>query len=214
LEDDKATVAVAAPAPAAEEVKTVSKSTMVTVVQLDETFIDFWGDALLDPISSTWPNFVICKLKNSISGAEIANKPVEWLVIKHAYSRVVSPPTPQVKSRLPQSSKKQRLSYLKPSFWFDLSSSRMATTLAATRKWLNFFDGPIERLQWRGENHAALSLYTIFTRSGVQNGDWLLWLSVPGLFGTRPAVILASYPFATQSVLLVLVTKRKMGSTL
>jgi hypothetical protein len=53
LEDDKATVAVAAPAPAAEEVKTVSKSTMVTVVQLDETFIDFWGDALLDPISST-----------------------------------------------------------------------------------------------------------------------------------------------------------------
>jgi hypothetical protein len=78
----KATVAVAAPVPAAEEMKTVSKSTMVMVVQLDEAFIDFWGDALLDPISSTWPNFVICNLKNSISRAEIANELVEWLVIE------------------------------------------------------------------------------------------------------------------------------------
>jgi hypothetical protein len=61
-----------------ESFKVTTKSTSVTVIQLDEAFIDFWSDALLDPISRDWPNFVICKLKNPITSLE---KPIEWLVI-------------------------------------------------------------------------------------------------------------------------------------
>jgi len=34
-----------------------------SVVLLNEAFINFWGDALLDPISAKCPKFVICKLK-------------------------------------------------------------------------------------------------------------------------------------------------------
>jgi hypothetical protein len=62
--------------------------TSISLIQLDEAFIDFWSDALLDPISATWPAFVICKLK------ALPEATVSWLIIEQTYSpHVSSPPT-------------------------------------------------------------------------------------------------------------------------
>ncbi|KIP06575.1 hypothetical protein PHLGIDRAFT_452814 [Phlebiopsis gigantea 11061_1 CR5-6] len=35
----------------------------VDLVQVDESFFDFWNDALLDPIATSWPAFAVCQLK-------------------------------------------------------------------------------------------------------------------------------------------------------
>jgi hypothetical protein len=43
----------------------VSKSTIVSLTMLDEAFVHFWHDALLDPIVSSFPSFVICKLSDA-----------------------------------------------------------------------------------------------------------------------------------------------------
>ncbi|KDQ52460.1 hypothetical protein JAAARDRAFT_61984 [Jaapia argillacea MUCL 33604] len=73
-----------------------AKVASITLIQLDEAFVDFWSDALLDPISSTWPSFVVCQLRN-LSGLQTPdNKPVNWLVIEHAYT--VPPPPPVVET--------------------------------------------------------------------------------------------------------------------
>jgi hypothetical protein len=70
-----------------EEQHLVSKTTQVSMIQLDEAFIDFWNDALLDPISSTWPAFVICRLKPLPELLQVAGgRSVGWLVIEQTYS--------------------------------------------------------------------------------------------------------------------------------
>ncbi|KAH0579561.1 hypothetical protein H2248_002413 [Termitomyces sp. 'cryptogamus'] len=81
------------PSPSAvpSPVKAVAKSTHVSLVQLDEAFIDFWSDALLDPISSSWPAFIICKLRNTET--EVDGKRIEWLVLEQAFKRP-TPPSP------------------------------------------------------------------------------------------------------------------------
>jgi hypothetical protein len=38
-------------------------------IQLDEAFVDFWSDAVLDPISASWPTFVVCKLNPGVGVA-------------------------------------------------------------------------------------------------------------------------------------------------
>ena len=73
------------------------KSTLkgVELVQIDEAFFDFWSDALLDPISSDWPFFVVCQLKDSTSKASL-------LVIEQTFSRPappLPPPTPTIDRR-------------------------------------------------------------------------------------------------------------------
>ncbi|EGN92637.1 hypothetical protein SERLA73DRAFT_99021, partial [Serpula lacrymans var. lacrymans S7.3] len=57
------------------------------MVQIDEAFIDFWSDAVVDPISVGWPTFVICKLKPLAGVENGSGHPIEWVVIEQAYSR-------------------------------------------------------------------------------------------------------------------------------
>jgi hypothetical protein len=64
-----------------------SKSSKVSLIQLDEAFIDFWSDALLDPISSDWPAFIICKLKPCILDGDAADTSLGWLVIEQMFSK-------------------------------------------------------------------------------------------------------------------------------
>lgn len=64
-------------------------------VQIDEAFIDFWGDALTDPISSNWPPFVLCKLKSDVGLKTKSGKTVDWLVIERSY---VEPAIPEPQS--------------------------------------------------------------------------------------------------------------------
>lgn len=77
-----------------EAPKLVSKSIPVSLVQIDEAFIEFWVDALLDPISSNWPPFVLCKLKSSLPDLSIDDKRVEYLIVEHVFVPKPPPPTP------------------------------------------------------------------------------------------------------------------------
>lgn len=107
-------------------------------VQIDEAFIDFWGDALTDPISSNWPPFVLCKLKSDAGIKTKSGKAVDWVVIERSYIQPAIPepqspdgmsefggrratsPRPSIASQGTFSSAKKRFSI------FNTSGSRMS----------------------------------------------------------------------------------------
>ncbi|KAG1750436.1 uncharacterized protein EDB91DRAFT_1078472 [Suillus paluster] len=97
----------------------------VHMAQVDEAFIDFWSDAIADPITENWPSFVICGLKPLH-----ANEAVNWLIIEQTYVRQQSP-----RPRATSPERRGRTSP-RPSFRSDISG-----TFAATRKRLSFFSG-------------------------------------------------------------------------
>ncbi|PSR71622.1 hypothetical protein PHLCEN_2v12475 [Hermanssonia centrifuga] len=74
-------------AGAAEEIPRKPFLTQVSTVQIDEAFFEFWSDSLLDPVSSSWPAFVVCQLKPS-------TWKVNLLVIEHSYTYPPPPPPP------------------------------------------------------------------------------------------------------------------------
>ena len=81
-----------------EEPKTIIKASQLQIIQLDEAFIDFWSDSLLDPISADWPTFIICKFKSSlvpeltfgVAEEGQKQKTIQWLVLEQAYT--IRPP--------------------------------------------------------------------------------------------------------------------------
>ena len=102
-------------------------------VQLDEAFVDFWSDALTDPISSNWPPFVLCKVKPGVVRTTKSGKKVDWLIIErsyinpavpelsdsgHQYGRRATSPRPSIASQGTFSSAKKRFSL------FSTSGSR------------------------------------------------------------------------------------------
>ena len=93
------------PKPAPEEYedpKLVLAST--EVVQLDEAFIEFWRDAIVDPVSSDWPHFVIGELRQPLTPrspptpAEDGEAPsgnlISWIIVEEKILRTTPPPTP------------------------------------------------------------------------------------------------------------------------
>ncbi|CDO69960.1 hypothetical protein BN946_scf184836.g34 [Trametes cinnabarina] len=112
-----------------------SKSTVVDLVKLDEAFIDFWSDALLDPISADWPNFVVAQLK-SLPGVELDGKPVNWLVLEQRFVAPPPPPPPPVPEA--DATAPKRASSPRPSMRSEMSGRR-SSTLAAAKKRLTFF---------------------------------------------------------------------------
>lgn len=111
-----------APPPATASPPATSKTTLITKVNLDEAFIDFWADSLLDPISKRWPRFVLCQLKPLPAAAAAAAAPVTpnpaWLVIEQRFVRpapvssvkdeaeaTVPPARPRASSPRPESSR-------------------------------------------------------------------------------------------------------------
>ncbi|KAJ7102276.1 hypothetical protein B0H15DRAFT_813958 [Mycena belliarum] len=113
--------------PAAHEEKEVkqgkSKATKFAVVQLDEAFIDFWSDALLDPISSDWPAFVVCKIKSSVPANTADGKKIGWLIIEQ---RLVTarPPLSVVTTTEKEPQARPRPTSPKPSFHSDSKSTK------------------------------------------------------------------------------------------
>lgn len=102
-----------------------TKLASVHMTQVDEAFIDFWSDAITDPITKNWPSFVICGLKPLP-----ANEAVSWLIVEQTYVRQ-QPPQPR------QASPERRgRTSPRPSFRSDISG-----TFAATRKRFSFFGG-------------------------------------------------------------------------
>ncbi|KAN0115829.1 hypothetical protein V8E52_006538 [Russula decolorans] len=66
-----------------------SKTTLVAKVNLDEAFIDFWANSLLDPVLKHWPCFVICQLKPLPPASTSASPTPTWLVIEQRLTCVV-----------------------------------------------------------------------------------------------------------------------------
>ncbi|KAG5638831.1 hypothetical protein H0H81_009602 [Sphagnurus paluster] len=132
LESSRATRHTDSPKSDKDSLKTFSRSTHVSLVQLDEAFIDFWSDALLDPISSTWPAFVICKLKNTLPGIEVDGKRIEWLVVEQTYKRPAPTPTSSThEGPTPDSARRNRAS--------SPNSFRSEATINSVRKRFSFF---------------------------------------------------------------------------
>ncbi|KAG1767352.1 hypothetical protein EV702DRAFT_752982 [Suillus placidus] len=102
-----------------------TKLASVHMTQVDEAFIDFWSDAIADPITENWPSFVICGLKPLP-----ANEAVSWLIVEQTYVRL-QPSQPR-----PTSPERRGRTSPRPSFRSDISG-----TFAATRKRLSFFSG-------------------------------------------------------------------------
>lgn len=72
-----------------------STITEASIVELDEAFVDFWYDALGDPVASSWPNFVLARLKQSVaSQLNVDGKVVEWVIVEQAFTKPPPPPTP------------------------------------------------------------------------------------------------------------------------
>lgn len=113
------------PQPSIVETKLAS----VHVVQVDEAFIDFWSDAIVDPISANWPTFVVCGLKQNSS----AEQPIRWLVIEQAYGRQ----QPQ-SSRAPSPDGRRGRSP-RPSFRSDISGFRINSVFSSARKRFSAF---------------------------------------------------------------------------
>ena len=81
------------PSQSESPIKFASRSYPLSVVEIDEAFIEFWVDALLDPVASTWHKFIVCKLRPSVSELTIEQKRVQYVVVEQVF---VPKPTPQV----------------------------------------------------------------------------------------------------------------------
>ncbi|KAG2135354.1 uncharacterized protein EDB93DRAFT_1254271 [Suillus bovinus] len=102
-----------------------TKLASVHMTQVDEAFIDFWSDAITDPITANWPSFVICGLKPLP-----AKEAVSWLIVEQVYVRQ-QPPQPS-----PASPERRGRTSPRPSLRSEISG-----TFAATRKRFSFLGG-------------------------------------------------------------------------
>lgn len=82
-----------------------------SLVKLDEAFVDFWADTLLDSVGQSWPTFVVCQLKPMPNlKVKDTTKSIEWIVIEQVVAAPVAPvkeaepePLPPVPSTPPRS---------------------------------------------------------------------------------------------------------------
>jgi hypothetical protein len=118
-----------------------SKATLVAKVKLDEAFIDFWVDSLLDPVLKRWPSFVLCQLKPLPPASTSASPTPTWLVIEQRLVRVVPVAPPVMKEAevtippaRPRASS-PRASSPRP------ESSRLSSAFSIASKRFTFFTG-------------------------------------------------------------------------
>jgi hypothetical protein len=103
-----------------EDPKLTSSLKRIEFVEVDEAFADFWNDALLDPISSEWPSFVIGQLKSPDKAS--------LLLIEQTYSRP-APPLPPAPEAVPR-----------PSMSASVASGRKSFTFSPAIKRFSFFN--------------------------------------------------------------------------
>ncbi|PPQ91621.1 hypothetical protein CVT25_012802 [Psilocybe cyanescens] len=99
--------------PVKKEATAIVRATKLEVIALDEAFIDFWSDSLLDPITATWPTFIICKFKSTLV-PQLRYGPIEegqkqktlkWLVLEQAFTVRPAPPPSPTLVPLPESAR-------------------------------------------------------------------------------------------------------------
>ncbi|KAI0270688.1 hypothetical protein BC834DRAFT_931437 [Gloeopeniophorella convolvens] len=142
-----ATVPPPLPAPPAPP---ISKTTLIAKVKIDEAFIDFWADALLDPISKSWPRFVICQFKarsDAPASPSTPNAAPSWLVVEQRFVRPPPPPAPvPAPAAVPASPTREeaepvarpRASSPRPSLRAETSRLSSAFSLSSKKRF-NFF---------------------------------------------------------------------------
>ncbi|KAH8077379.1 hypothetical protein BXZ70DRAFT_700062 [Cristinia sonorae] len=125
--------------PADEPKPAKTQTSFIDLIKLDEAFIDFWSDALTDPIlTSNWPTFVLCQLKANLPFAAETpeGKPIQWLVIEHAFTYPPPPPPPPApvpEPVSPTTSNTKRAASPRPSIQSNISSRKSSTFSARTR---------------------------------------------------------------------------------
>jgi hypothetical protein len=115
-----------------------SKTTLIEKVKLDEAFIDFWTDSLLDAVLKHWPRFVLCQLRPLPSPAMPAASTPAWLVIEQRFVRVVpvaSPVKEEVEVTVPPARPRPRPSSPRS------ESSRLSSAFSIASKRFTFFTG-------------------------------------------------------------------------
>ncbi|THH30472.1 hypothetical protein EUX98_g3724 [Antrodiella citrinella] len=124
--------AEAAPIDVLKSAKT--RTSLISLIKLDEAFIDFWSDALTDPaLTTNWPTFVLCQLKANLPATVTSSdgKPIKWLVVEHAFT--YPPPPPPA----PEPASPRRAASPRPSIQSNISSRKSSTFTSRTR--FNFF---------------------------------------------------------------------------
>jgi hypothetical protein len=134
------TVRAATPPPADEP---KPRTTQVLPVQLDEAFVDAWADALTDPVSAQWPQFVLAQLKAPlrIPNASQGNE-IEWVVLERTFTRPAPPPRPAAASTpalSPSSSTSPTPAKSTASPRPSAGAERMSSTFSATKRRFGFF---------------------------------------------------------------------------
>ena len=84
------------PSQSESPIKFASRSYPLSVVEIDEAFIEFWVDALLDPVASTWHKFIVCKLRPSVSEFTIEQKRVQYVVVEQVFFPKPAPQVPTI----------------------------------------------------------------------------------------------------------------------
>jgi hypothetical protein len=112
----------------------ISKTTLITKVKLDEAFIDFWADSLLDPISNLWSRFVLCQLKPLPPAVASITPTPEWLFIEQRFVHIAPPPPPKEEVEATIATARPRSSSPRP------ESSRLSAAFSlASKKRFGFF---------------------------------------------------------------------------
>jgi hypothetical protein len=135
-----------------------SKATLITRVKLNEAFVDFWSDALLDPISKPWLRFVLCQLKPLPSVVTSPNPTPTWLIIEQRFVRPapVLPPKEEVEPPTPTTPPRPRASSPRPSLRAETSRLSAAFSFSPKMRF-GFFTGGSGDSKSPNEKSARLS---------------------------------------------------------
>ena len=135
-----------------------SKATLITKVKLNEAFVDFWTDALLDPISKPWLRFVLCQLKPLPSVVTSPNPTPTWLIIERRFVRLTPalPPKEEVEAPTPTTPPRPRASSPRPSLRAETSRLSAAFSFSPKMRF-GFFSGGSGDSKSPNEKSARLS---------------------------------------------------------
>jgi hypothetical protein len=152
------------PLPAAPATAT-SKTTLIAKVKLDEAFVDFWADSLLDPVSRRWPRFVLCQLKPLPPAVTSAAPTPAWLVIEQRFVRVVPVPPVMEEAEVTVPPARPRPASPRP------ESSRLSAAFSIASKRFGFFTGGSSDPKSPKEKTAPLPQVGEFGEGAKGTGD-------------------------------------------
>ena len=118
-----------------------SKATLIARVKLNEAFVDFWADALLDPVSKPWLRFVLCQLKPLPSVVTSPNPTPTWLIIEQRFVRHAPALPPKEEVEAPPTSPRPRASSPRPSLRAETSRLSAAFSFSPKMRFGFFTSG-------------------------------------------------------------------------